>query len=279
MDIQYLRTKLDEIASVSREVFLADLEVRKQEEMNFLDRYRDWDKSEQYDQDTYERLYGNKKYYAGTRDSRSYVDNWLKDRSPGKIFLDYACGDGENAIKAVQAGADFAIGIDISEISIRNAQTAAAREGVSDKTYFLQADAENTRLPDKSVDVVLCSGVLHHLDLSYAFPEIRRIVKIGGHVLGVEALDYNPLIKLYRKLTPQMRTEWEKSHILNLGDLRFAGRFFEVRDVRFWHMLGILEPHLPWLRPVLQSTDRVLTRLPLVRLMAWIYTFELIRKD
>ena len=44
-------------------------------------------------------------------------------------------------------------------------------------------------------------------------------------VLGVEALDYNPLIKLYRQLTPDMRTEWEKAHILSLKDLRFAQKF------------------------------------------------------
>ena len=37
-----------------------------------------------------------------------------------------------------------------------------------------QGDCENTGLPNTCVDVILCCGMLHHLDLSYAFPEIRR---------------------------------------------------------------------------------------------------------
>jgi len=75
----------------------------------------------------------------------------------------------------------------------------------------------------------MCAGMLHHVELSYAFPELRRVLKPGGRILAAEALNYNPAIKLYRNLTPSLRTAWEKDHILSLKDVRFAQRFFQLQ--------------------------------------------------
>jgi len=199
----------------------------------------------------------------------------------GRIFLDYACGNGEMAIRAAKAGAALAIGLDISRVSVENAERSAAEQGVLENTFFVQGDCENTGLPSETVDVVLCSGMLHHLDLSYAFPELRRVMKPGGVCLGFEALDYNPIIKLYRWLTPALRTEWEKAHILSLKDLKFARRFFNVRNVRYWHLVSILVTPLrktavfgPALK-IANLVDSVLLRLFPFSLMAWMFSFEL----
>ena len=194
------------------------------------------------------------------------------------MFLDYACGDGGSAIRAAKAGASLAIGIDISPVSIQNARRDAAAAGVSENTFFVQADCENTRLPDVSVDRIICSGMLHHLDLSYAFPELRRILAPNGKILAVEALDYNPAIKLYRMRTPEMRTEWEKAHILSLKDVQFARHFFDTGEIRYWHITGILAPHLKPVAPILHMLDGVLTKIPFIQLMSWIFTFELLKR-
>lgn len=42
-------------------------------------------------------------------------------------------------------------------------------------------------------------------------------------------------------------------------------------------MTSILTPYAPALHPVFNGIDRVLTSIPLVRLMAWIFTFELVK--
>ena len=144
---------------------------------------------------------------------------------------------------------------------------------------FFQADAENTKLPDHSVDVILCSGMLHHLDLSYAMPELRRILAPGGRILAVEALAYNPFIKLYRILTPAMRTDWEKAHILNLEDVAFARRFFHLGELRFWHMTSYAAAFAPRLLGLLDAIDRLLVRVPWVQRLAWIFTFELLARE
>ena len=277
INVDSLKAKLTEIASIPDEQWRAKLDRRKKEELSFHDKHRDRDASKKLDQDTYEKLYGNRKYYAATQTSTDYVNSWIARNAKDKIFLDYACGNGGNAILAARSGAKLVIGLDISAVSIENAKRRALENGVSENTFFIQADAENTLLPDNCIDVCCCSGMLHHLDLSYAFPELRRILSPKGKLLAVEALDYNPAIKLYRAFTPAMRTEWEKAHILSLRDLDFAKRFFEVGDVRYWHIASILAPDVPALAPVLQGLDWLITRIPLIRLLAWIFTFELIK--
>ena len=280
MTLAALQERLREIEAIADEQWLSGLTNRKRKELEFHDADRDHSKIATLDQESRKKIYGNRKYYDASGLSKDYVDRWLQDHCPGKVFLDYACGNGRNAIKAAKFGAALSIGIDISRVSVENAKRAAAAEGVQDTTHFVQADAENTLLPAESIDLVICSGMLHHLDLSYAFPELRRILRPGGRILAMEALDYNPAIKLYRRLTPEMRTDWEKAHILSLADLRFARRFFDVENVRYWHIASVVAPYLGMMRmlPALDFIDRILTRIPLVRLMAWIFTFELVKR-
>ncbi len=234
--------------------------------------------------ETKEKYRANAKWYSTTQLSLEYRDAWLAERVPGKVFLDYACGAGLETLKAARMGAALAMGLDVSNISIANADEAACNAGLADRCVFIEGDCEATGLPDNSVDVILCSYMLHHLNLNYAYPEMHRILKPGGRILACEALDYNPLIKLYRKLTPEMRTEWEKEHILSLKDVRGAKRFFNVGEIRYWHVSSFLAGFLqgaPRLfggtMRILNAVDRLLVRIPGVQLMAWQFSFELVK--
>ena len=204
------------------------------------------------------------------------MENWIKEEAKGSIFLDYACGNGGNARCAAKSGALLSLGFDISSISVNNAKGFASDENLTNIRFF-QADAENTELPDNCVDRIICSGMLHHLDLSYAFYELRRILKPGGKILAVEALDYNPAIKLYRMLTPDMRTEWEKSHILSLKDIKFAKRFFEIGAINYWHVVGYAAGKFPLLTGPLNMIDRILEKILYLQRLSWMFTFELIK--
>jgi ubiquinone/menaquinone biosynthesis C-methylase UbiE len=275
-----LLKKIDEIDKISNREWIAELAERKRKELESHDRDRDKSIIENTkSSDTYEKFYGNKKYYVATGRSNKYVKDWISTECKDKIFLDYACGNGDNAILAAQSGAVLSLGFDISGVSVENARNTATTLGIENKIRFFQADAENTKLPDNSIDAIVCSGMLHHLDLSYAFSELRRILKPSGKVLAVEALDYNPAIKMYRFLTPDMRTEWEKAHILNLSDIKFASRFFNVNEVHYWHVVGCAAGKFPLLFPLLDRLDLVLEKIPYIQRLAWIFTFVLLKKN
>ena len=273
MTTQELLQRLEALNEKASSEWLASLEERKRKEIEF----HNVDKAgkEKVSQDIYEKIHENAKFYKTTQLSGEYINDWIARHSRGKIFLDYACGNGTNAIKAAKAGAELAIGLDISDVSIANARALAQKEGVSRNTYFVQGDCENTGLPDNCIDVVLCAGMLHHLDLSYAFPELRRIIKKGGVILAVEALDCNPAIKAYRMLTPHLRTDWEKRHILSYKEIAFARRFFEVKEIKHWHLFSILGAYVPSGLAFLNTLDKFVLNLPLIKLMSWMFTFEL----
>ncbi len=275
MTRKMLLDTLERTAPKTNADWLAGLSDRKKEELAFHNQNRDRSRMAVLPQDTYEQLYGNKKFYRTVACSSAYVDAWIAEHAHGRIFLDYACGNGNNAFTAARAGAELSLGLDISDVSIQNATEAARMHGLSGNTRFVQGDCEQTGLPDACVDTVLCSGMLHHLDLSYAFWELRRILKPGGVILAVEALDDNPLIKLYRTLTPAMRTTWEAAHILSYKDLAFASRFFQVKNVRHWHLFSILGAWIPAALPLFNALDAAVLRAPLIRRMSWMFTFEL----
>jgi ubiquinone/menaquinone biosynthesis C-methylase UbiE len=281
--VKELNEAIDLIDLINDSEWKATLNERKVKELEFHDRDRmTQDSSNQvndtHESDTFEKFYGNKKYYDVVERSNSYVQDWIKKEAKGNIFLDYACGNGINARHAAKNGAILSIGFDISGVSVKNSIKFAQDENIKNIRFF-QADAENTKIPDNSIDRIICSGMLHHLDLSYALPELRRILKPGGKILAVEALDYNPAIKLYRMLTPDMRTEWEKAHILSLKDVEFSKRFFKLGGIRYWHVVGYAAGKFPSLRGVLDLIDKVLEKIPLVQRMSWMFTFELIKPD
>jgi SAM-dependent methyltransferase len=277
-ELDRLNLAIDKIDKIDNSTWQNILTDRKKKELEFHDKDRDCNVvQETLASDTYEKFYGNKKFYKITNRSQSYVQSWIRLESKNKIFLDYACGNGENATSAAKYGALLSLGFDISGVSVKNA-TKLANEKKINNVRFFQADAENTKLPDDSIDVIICSGMLHHLDLSYAFPELRRILKPGGKILAIEALDYNPAIKLYRTLTPAMRTDWEKAHILSLNDIKFAKRFFDIGVIRHWHVLGYVGGKIPFLMYPMDLIDRVLEKIPLIKLLSWMFTFELIKR-
>jgi SAM-dependent methyltransferase len=255
--------------------WLAGLEERKQEEAEFHDTERSGERELEVG-----HVAGNAHWYGAAKPVTDYIERWIKDNAPGKDVLDYACGSGPMALRFAKAGASFVVGIDISEVSVRNAEHAAI--GLSN-VRFLQRDCEATGLPDNAFDLILCSGMLHHLDLTRAFPELHRILKPGGRIFCGEALNYNPAIKLYRRLTPELRTGWEAEHILSMKDIRYAQKWFTVEGMHFFCMASPLATLLPLgkARDVALSLghaiDKVLTRTPLVQLWSWQFTFELVK--
>ena len=262
------------------DAWMLELEERKREEAQFHDQYREGHVNEQRGTSS------NHRFYEAADVVDQYRDAWMKKWagvSPA-TFLDYACGDGLLTIEAAKAGAKAALGIDISEVSVRNAAETAGAAGVGDRTRFLQRDCEDTGLPSDSFSACLCAGMLHHLDLSRAFPELFRILRPGGRILCIEALAYNPVIQLYRDRTPHLRTDWEKKHILGMKELRYARQWFSVENVKFFLLAAPLATFLP-AGPIRRggialahAVDSVMTKVPGLQLWSWQFAFELVKR-
>ena len=277
--IQHLQSRSD----FKDPAWIQQLDARKREEIEFHNFDRETHDSSVVQEQAKQDIHANKKYYAITDSSSGWVNCWLETHARDRVFLDYACGNGQRAIQAARAGARLSIGLDISDVSIHNARDAARVAGVGDLCHFVQGDCEKTELPSESIDTILCSGMLHHLDLDQAYPEMHRILKCGGRILGVEALGHNPAIQLYRNLTPHLRTKWEAKHILKTGDIQRAVPLFQRGETRFWHLAVLAAVpfrNTPLFGPALSfgnAIDNALLSIPGVRLMAWQVTFELIK--
>lgn len=220
-------------------------------------------------------LWKNMKYYAVERKSREMVLAWIKKNCPGKRVLDYCCGNGEDGRIIAKSGAKEIVGIDISEISIKNCETLAAKEGLQDTMRYMVMDAENTNFEDNSFDIISEYGALHHVDLDKAFGELVRILRPDGKVICNEALAHNPVIHLYRKMTPHLRTKWEVQHILRKKDIELARKYFGKVEIYFFHLFTLLA--VPFRRysifsPILsflERVDQVTLVIPGIRWWAW----------
>src|SRR5205814_301006 len=215
--------------------WIDQLDERKRAEAEFHDEFRADHKNEQ-------KTAPNQRFYEAATIVSDYIDSWIERNAGARTgtFLDYACGDGMYTIEGARGGAHLAVGIDISETSVRNAGETAAATGLQTRTRFLQRDCEDTGFPSGSFSTALCSGMLHHLELSRAFPELARIMAPGGKILCVEALHYNPVIQYYRNRTPELRTDWEKGHILGLAEVNYAKKWFNVENMKFFLMAAPL---------------------------------------
>ncbi len=151
------------------------------------------------------------------------------DGCAGKRILEYGCGLGGQAFALADRGA-IVTGIDISDVAVAQARRRAA--GYSPQQLrFVKADAEALELPDASFDVVCGSGILHHLDLEKALREVSRVLVPGGRAVFYEPLGHNPLLNLYRRLTPREHTPDE--HPLLMREVR------EFNNAEFFDLLSV----------------------------------------
>ena len=123
------------------------------------------------------------------------------------------------------------VGIDVSAGMLAAAQRLATRHGVEIETRQVTSDL----IPagDQEFDLIYGNGVLHHVSLPVAIPELARVMKPGGKGCFIEPLPYNPVINVYRRIAREVRTPDEKP--LTFGDIeRFRGSFGEVSHQAFW---------------------------------------------
>ena len=180
------------------------------------------------------RRRSTRKFYSVYTAARNRYVRTISPYCKDAEVLEYGCGTGWESDEWLKRGA-LLTGIDISPEGIAQAKERIAYSGY-DAPYYVM-DAENTRFSDGSFDMVIGNAIIHHLDLSRCYRELVRILKSDGHAIFVEPLGHNPLINLYRYLTPQMRTEHE--HPLKIRDLRLLRQYFRSVEVHYFSPISL----------------------------------------
>lgn len=218
------------------------------------------------------------KYYAAIKHGGVAFDRLVRSAAVGADVLEYGCGI---ALKAFDFASECKTitGIDISDIAISEAQSAAATRSIPAQFYRMNAEALD--FSDESFDLVLGRGIIHHLDLSRAFVEIRRVLRPNGRAIFFEPLGHNRLINRYRRATPDARSVDE--HPLLKADIDLARHFGFKIDVRFYGLSTLVTVPLrdtpigDALLGIAASLDAALFRLPWIRWQAWYCLIDLCR--
>lgn len=102
--------------------------------------------------------------------------NLIKKNVRGKKVVDLGCGVGQYTA-FIQEIADDVIGVDCSG---RHLDFASSHHKVK-KT--LKADAVNTKLPDKSFDLIFIIGLFEYVSHKKLMKEIKRLLRDNGKII------------------------------------------------------------------------------------------------
>ncbi|MBI3181049.1 MAG: metalloregulator ArsR/SmtB family transcription factor [Myxococcales bacterium] len=130
--------------------------------------------------------------------------NALSSLLPALEVADFGCGTGVLSV-AIARWANRVVAIDRNRQALSQARRRAARDRLRN-IRFLDEDLRRLSLPDQSLDLVVISQSLHHVEEpAAAIGEASRILRRGGKVVVLELMPH--------------REEWVKERLghLHLG--------------------------------------------------------------
>jgi ubiquinone/menaquinone biosynthesis C-methylase UbiE len=161
---------------------------------------------------------------------------YISEKAKNNVVLDYGCGTGSITRKISFLKPSKLFGIDISEVSINKAIEKAQTSDL--QINYSVDNCEETKFKAETFDLVFGSGILHHLNLEKSVGEINRILKKNGEMVFLEPLGTNPLINLYRKLTPKSRSIDE--HPFLKKDFDFISSLFDKVTIRYYGFFTLI---------------------------------------
>lgn len=210
-------------------------------------------------------------YASGKRGMDAYketVNGYIR----GARALEYGCGNTGFTVRLADEAKEITA-IDISDVVIDAGNKLVEDKGVSN-VKFLAMNAEQMTFPDDSFDLVYGSGILHHLEYRSCYSEIARVLRPGGRAVFLEPLNHNPLINLYRKMTPAIRTPDE--HPLTVTDIELGSEYFTSVESNFFNLITLAAipfwktPFFKNLLETLETSEKTLFKIaPITQKYAW----------
>jgi SAM-dependent methyltransferase len=196
------------------------------------------------------------KYYSITAGAKNCYRNLIRQSaSKGGRLLEYGCGTADEMTFFKSLQCEF-FGVDISAEAIRRAGEAA--QALEFEATYVVADAERTGFDAAYFGTIFGSGILHHLNIDSASRELSRLTADDGECIFFEPMGHNPLINMFRAMTPQLRTPDE--HPLLVSDFDIMRRHFAQVDVEFFCLANLLAVPLR-VTPLFPAINRALSGL------------------
>jgi len=170
------------------------------------------------------------------------VENYIKYRPSYPVeVIEYL--KSEDILKSDSVIADIGSGTGISaELFLNNgnavygvepndAMREAAEKLLSAYSNFksINATAEETTLPDNSIDLITCAQAFHWFDIPKVKIEFKRILKPTGSVCLIwneRILDGNPFLAAYEKLLLKYGTDYKNVRHENIDEKKL-NEFFD----------------------------------------------------
>ena len=211
------------------------------------------------------------KFYKALYGLYSDFLNILKDDTKTKYVLDFGCGTGNFTEKVINFNPKKIVAVDISEEAIKKAKNNSNQN--SENIEYRVENCEDLSLNSDSFDIAYGSGILHHLNLNKSLSELKRILKKDGKIIFIEPMATNPIINLYRKITPNARTSDE--HPFKFSDIEFIKSLFSNVEVKYYGFLTLVcflfykEPEKSNLFQILRKMDEKILNSRYFKFLAW----------
>ena len=213
------------------------------------------------------------KYYKALNNLYEDFLILLKYKTINKYVLDYGCGNGVYSEQVVNFNPEKITAIDISEEAIEIGKSKNNKN-----IDYRVENCESTKLNSNSFDLIYGVGILHHLNLNKSMKEIERLLKKEGNIIFIEPLGTNPLINIYRKLTPNSRSSDE--HPLTFKDLKYLRNLFNNVKITYYGFFTLIfmpfykSPKNSKLFTFLIKIDKILFKIPIFKFLAWSILIE-----
>jgi SAM-dependent methyltransferase len=185
-----------------------------------------------------------------------------------KTVLDIGCGDGVYTIELFdQVPMKRLLGVDYAAQAIEVAKT---KSGARQIEYEVQS-AYALPYADKSFDVAIIRGVLHHLD--DPVPALKEALRVAKLVWVIEPNGYNPGLKFLEKFSRYHIEHQEKSYApasLDKEIQKMGGRVLR----RKW--AGFVPMFCPdWMAKTMKVVEPMVEAVPVIKhLGCAVYTFS-----
>jgi SAM-dependent methyltransferase len=195
---------------------------------------------------------------------------------PHNRVLEIGCGTGLFTTEMARTD-NTVLAIDISEVLIMKAKERVSSANVA----FVVGNACETGFESGSLDFVVGSSSLHHLEVDSALKEFMRILKSGGGIMFTEPNMMNPQVALTKNVPSIKR---------RAGDSPDETAFFRWRIAERLRVAGFVDiivepfdfvhPQTPaWLLSMMERATPMLEKIPLVREIAGSLIIRCRKKD